>query len=115
MKEGSNLNFENFLHSGVEDGDRPNEEVNAQVDDTATSNVPDRSPSPVSSNILNEIPFVGPGASFVTRRTNSSKRGGRGKGRGRAPNVIVNEEPIPSHLTRESRLARRKNTLAKKP
>jgi hypothetical protein len=114
LKEDSNLKFQDLIHSGNDEDDRRNEET-VQVGDTSTRNIPDRSPSPVKSNFLNQIPFVGPGASFVTRRTNSSKSRGRGKGRGRASNVLLNEEPIPSHLTRESRLARRTNALAKKP
>ena len=84
-----------------------------------------RSSSEVQREFLQEIPFVGPGASFVADRgqnkqsrgrgKNQNSRGGRnsqngqerGNGRGRGRGATNNVKPIPSHLTRQARLERR--------
>ena len=112
MKDGTDLAFQDLLYSGVVDGEEMCDTAASQVEVPPNSKTR-RSSTPVSSDHLSQIPFVGPGASFVATREKYQNRRGRGKGRRRAKNVSLEEESIPSHLTRESRLARRKNLLAK--
>ena len=114
-KESSDLTFQDLLHVEVFDGEQLNKTA-IEEDDVSPPKKSRRSSSPISSrSLLSQIPFVGPGEMFVNRREKIQKNRGRGKGRGKASNVSSNEERIPTHLTRESRLARRKDRSAKQP